>query len=52
MLILKYHNCTGYIIMIFFIEIFENDLMNLLDKQDINFEQFFTLDENNQVILI
>ncbi|PKY62329.1 hypothetical protein RhiirA4_488620, partial [Rhizophagus irregularis] len=30
-------------------EIFENDLMNLLDKQDINFEQFFTLDENNQL---
>ena len=36
----------------FLIEIFKNDLLNLLDKQDINFEQFFTLDENNQVILI
>jgi hypothetical protein len=34
----------------FFMEIFENDLMNLLDKQDINFEQFFILNENDQVI--
>jgi hypothetical protein len=36
--------------MIFFIEVFENDLMKSLE--DINFGQFFTLDENNQVIFI